>query len=60
MRAFRVVVMVRSGEKRCFLREDSDIVRAVVVEKYAMGVLIAVAETRSVGRAFPRLIPVMR
>jgi uncharacterized protein (UPF0179 family) len=46
MRAFRVVVMVRSGDRRCFLREDSAIVRAVVVVKYAIGVLIAVAETR--------------
>jgi hypothetical protein len=46
MRAFRVLVMVRSGDRRCFLREDSAIVRAVVVVKYAIGVLIAVAETR--------------
>jgi uncharacterized protein (UPF0179 family) len=46
MRAFRVVVMVRSGDRRCFLREDSDIVRAVVVVEYAMGVLITVAKTR--------------
>jgi hypothetical protein len=45
-RAFGVVVMVCSGDRRSFLRADSDILGAVVVVEFAMGLLIAIEKTR--------------
>jgi len=46
MRAIGVVAKLRSGDKRCFLRADSDMVGAGVVVKCVTCLLTAVGETR--------------